>query len=72
MSKTKIYVIDVHCQKCRTRLYQYAKEGGRELIKRFVSGIQVDHTKGDLKCPSCRQEFARPATVHNRPTHKII
>ena len=72
MSKTKIYVIDVHCQKCRARLYRYAKEGGGELIKCFVSGIQVDDTKGDLKCHSCGQEFARMAMVHNRPAHRII
>lgn len=72
MSKGRIYVIDVHCNRCKAKLYQYAKEGGGELIKCFVSGIQTDHTKGDLKCQSCEQEFARHGTVRNRPVHKII
>ena len=72
MSKKRIYVIDVCCRKCNTALYRYGKEGGGELIKCYVSSIQADYTKGDLKCPSCGQEFARNTTVHNRPAHKMI
>ncbi len=70
--RAKTYVIAVCCKKCNKPLYLYRKEGGGELIKCYVSGIQEDFTRGDLKCPSCGQEFARRTTVHNRPAHKII
>ena len=70
--KTKEFVIDIRCAKCRTLLYTYRKEGPGSLIKCYTDGIQKDHTEGDLKCPQCGQEFAREATYHNRPAHKII
>lgn len=72
MSKTSLYTIEVICAKCQTPLYRYKKEGGGELIKCYVSGILKDHTNGDLKCPTCGQQFAREAMIHGRPAHKII
>jgi uncharacterized Zn finger protein (UPF0148 family) len=68
----QIYVIDIHCSKCKTKLYKYRKEGPGNLQKCYVDGITEDNTKGDMKCPKCDTEFARAATVHNRPVHKII
>jgi hypothetical protein len=71
-NKTKKYVIKVLCSKCSTLLYVYRKEGAGSLVKCYVTGIIKDHTEGDLKCPKCGQLFARLATYHNRPAHKII
>ena len=68
----KTYIIAVHCAKCQTLLYRYKKEGAGKLIKCYADMITSDHTKGDLKCHTCGQEFARYATIHNRPAHKII
>lgn len=68
----KTYIIDVRCVKCKSLLYRYKKEGGGMLIKCYVDMIISDHTKGDLKCPSCGQEFARHAIIHHRAAHKII
>ncbi|WP_461372903.1 hypothetical protein [Candidatus Aquicultor sp.] len=34
--------------------------------------ILEDGTNGDLKCPSCGQEFARFKIMKNKPAHKII
>lgn len=67
-----VFTIDIHCARCTTKLYRYKKEGGGELIKCYVDMIMEDYTCGDLKCPKCRQAFARDAIVHNRPAHKII
>lgn len=72
MAKSDSYTISVHCSKCKTLLYKYRKEGGGELIKCYVDMIIDDHTQGDLKCPSCGQEFARLKSFHHRPAHKII
>lgn len=68
----KAYTIAVHCNSCQTKLYRYKKEGGGHLLKCYVDMIMSDYTNGDLKCPSCEQEFARHAIIHNRPAHKII
>lgn len=68
----KTYTIAVHCAKCTTLLYRYKKEGSGTLIKCYADMIMSDYTNGDLKCPSCGQEFARHAVIHNRPSHKII
>ncbi|MEK7088952.1 MAG: hypothetical protein AAB913_02385 [Patescibacteria group bacterium] len=70
--KKNTYTIAVHCAKCKFLLYRYKKEGAGTLIKCYANMITEDNTKGDLKCPSCGQEFARHATIHNRPAHKII
>ena len=68
----KTYTVAVHCAKCATLLCRYKKEGAGTLIKCYADMIMSDYTKGDLKCPSCGQEFARHAVIHNRPAHKII
>ena len=70
--KAKEFVIKILCAKCHTLLYVYRKEGAGALVKCYVDGIMEDRTKGDLKCPQCDQQFARLASYHNRPTHKII
>lgn len=67
-----INVIVVCCSKCKQRLYRYQKDWGEKLVKCYVDMITKDYTNGDLKCPQCGQEFARHATIHNKPAHKII
>ena len=42
------------------------------MVKCFIERIVDDMTKGDLKCPQCGQEFARPAMIRGRPANKII
>ena len=64
--------IAIHCAKCRTLLYKYHKGGRGGLVKCLVERIVEDHTEGDLKCPRCKQEFARLRTMEGRPAHKII
>ena len=64
--------IAIHCMKCRALLYRYRKGGTGGLVKCFVERIAEDHTRGDLKCPACRQEFARAQMMSGRPAHKII
>lgn len=71
-NKGKTCVITVYCSKCNTQLYRYRKVGLGTLIKCYADMIIEDHTKGDLKCPKCGQQFARHAIIHNRPAHKII
>lgn len=51
----------VYCSNCRTCLYRYAKGGTGSLVKCYHERILEDYTKGDLKCPQCQTEFARPA-----------
>ena len=64
--------IAIHCAGCRTLLYRYHKGGTGGLVKCFLERIAEDCTGGDMKCPQCGQEFARFATIQNRPAHKII
>ena len=64
--------ISIHCAKCRTLLYRYKKGGSGGLVKCFVERIVEDHTRGDLRCPDCGQEFARPIVITGRAAHKII
>jgi hypothetical protein len=64
--------IGVHCARCRALLYRYRKGGRGGLVKCHVDRIAEDHTEGDLKCPQCGQEFARPMIIGSRPAHKII
>lgn len=68
----KTYTITVCCARCGTELYRYRKDAPGALVKCYTDGILEDHTKGDLRCPKCDQEFARQALIHNRPAHKII
>lgn len=71
MSK-QFYTFDVHCSRCNRLLYRYQKEGPGQLVKCFLDRIVKDHTRGDCTCPGCGQVFARTASFHNRPAHKII
>lgn len=64
--------ISIHCRKCDTLLYRYRKGGTGGLVKCFVERIVEDHTKGDLRCHECGQEFARPIVIGSRPAHKVI
>ena len=64
--------IDIHCLRCRTLLYRYSKGGTGGLVKCFVERIVDDRTDGDLRCPRCRGEFARPVRIGGREAHKII
>jgi len=64
--------IAIHCAKCRSLLYRYRKGGSGGLVKCFVERIVEDCTAGDLHCPSCGQQFARPRSVGGRPAHWII
>lgn len=64
--------IDIHCLKCRTLLYRYAKGGTGGLVKCYVERIIEDRTSRDLRCPQCGQEFARLRMIRGRPAHKII
>jgi hypothetical protein len=64
--------IDIHCARCRTLLYRYAKGGTGGLVKCYVERIIEDLTRGDLTCPQCGQPFARPRMIRGRPAHKII
>ncbi|RJO60942.1 hypothetical protein C4544_04205 [candidate division WS5 bacterium] len=71
-TKIKIFTISIHCSKCSELIYRYQKEGPGSLVKCYVDRIVEDYTKGNLKCLSCGQDFARHAIMHNRPVHKII
>jgi len=64
--------IAIHCAKCRTLLYRYAKGGTGGLVKCYVERILEDRTNGDLRCPECGQEFARERLIRGKPAHKII
>ena len=68
----KIRTISIYCAKCNTLLYKYHKGGRGGLVKCIVDRIAEDRTEGDMKCPKCRQEFARLIMIRNRPAHKII
>lgn len=70
--KQKTHTIKVYCEKCKTLLYRYRKEGEGHLIKCYKDGITKDNTNGDLKCPNCGETFAREAMIHGRPANKII
>ncbi len=64
--------ISIHCAGCRRLLYRYRKGGAGGLVKCFVERIVEDRTAGDLRCPGCGQEFARPRTIGGKAVHKII
>lgn len=70
--KNRIYTIGIYCKECGQHLYTYKKEGPGHLVKCYVDGITVDNTTGNLECPICHTPFARLASYHNRPAHKII
>ena len=64
--------ISIHCAKCKTLLYKYKKGGRGGLVKCIVDRITEDHTKGDLRCPACDQQFARLMEMPGKTAHKII
>ncbi len=64
--------IKIYCQNCKTLLYKYHKDKSGHLIKCYKDKIVKDYTKGDLKCPKCKQQFARETIIHGRPANKII
>jgi len=70
MSKGRI--IKVYCAKCKTLLYKYYKQSPGHLIKCYKSRIIQDFTNGDLRCPKCKQQFARETLIHGKPADKII
>lgn len=71
MPKTR-RTISIHCSGCRTLLYKYRKGGTGSLVKCFVDRIAEDRTEGDLRCPKCRAQFARPWATSGKSAHKII
>ncbi len=58
--------------KCNNLLYRYYKVGGGHLIKCYKDRIVKDFTRGDLKCPECKEKFAREAMIYGKPANKII
>ena len=64
--------IGIHCMGCRSLLYRYRKGGTGALVKCFVERIVEDRTDGDLRCPRCKQPFARFRMMAGKPAHKII
>ncbi len=64
--------IAVLCARCGALLYRYRKGGTGGLVKCLPERIAEDRTKGDMRCPGCGQEFARPRMIGGRPAHKII
>lgn len=68
----KSRTIKVYCQKCDTLLYKYHKSGSGHLLKCYCSRIKEDYTNRDLKCPNCREKFAREAMIRGKPAYKII
>ena len=70
--EAKRRTIAIHCAACRALLYRYKKGGTGGLVKCFVERIVEDRTAGDLRCPECSREFARPIVISGRPAHKII
>jgi hypothetical protein len=70
--KKDFRTVSIFCAKCRRLLYRYRKPGRGGLVKCYEERIAEDHTDGDLRCPECKQEFARYKMYGNRPAHKII
>lgn len=69
---TAFRTIAIHCSSCRQLLYKYHKGGTGGLVKCLPERIVEDRTRGDLRCPECRQEFARLQMIGGKPAHKII
>jgi len=66
------HVIKIFCSQCKLLLYKYQKGGSGRLVKCYKEKIVKDFTNGNLKCPQCKQPFAREAMIHGKPAHKII
>jgi len=72
VKKIKGHMIKVYCANCRTLLYKYFKAGSGHLVKCYLDRIVKDFTNGDLKCPKCKEPFARETMIHRKPANKII
>lgn len=72
MARKDIRTISIFCAQCKTLLYKYHKGGRGGLVKCLLARIAEDHTKGDMHCPGCGQEFARFKMYGGQPAHKII
>ena len=72
MARKDIRTISIFCAKCKSLLYKYRKGGRGGLVKCMVERIAEDHTRGDMKCPRCRQVFARFRIYGGQAAHKII
>jgi len=70
--KEKAHTIKVYCVNCRFLLYRYHKTGPGHLVKCYKDRIIEDHTNGDLRCPNCREVFARETMIRGQPANKII
>jgi hypothetical protein len=70
--KIKGHLIKIYCSNCKTLLYKYFKSNSGHLVKCYRDRIVQDFTKGDLKCPKCKAQFAREAMIHGKPAYKII
>jgi len=64
--------IKIFCKNCNTLLYKYHKDKPGHLLKCYKDRIKEDYTNGDLRCPKCKQKFAREAIIHAKPANKII
>ncbi|KAK9814263.1 hypothetical protein WJX72_003064 [[Myrmecia] bisecta] len=64
--------VKIYCARCLTQLYKYQKSGTGALVKAFHERIVEDHADGQLSCPKCGGEFARPAMIRGRPANKFI
>lgn len=62
----------ISCQKCKTGLLKYHKNGKGALVKCFVERIAADHTREQGVCPNCHSQFARPTMIRGTPALKII
>ncbi len=69
---TKFKTIKIYCSQCNTLLYKYYKAGNGHLVKCYKDRIKDDFTNGDLKCPSCKSQFAREKMMHGKPANKIV
>ena len=67
--------VDISCDKCKARLFRYAKANGAgsQLVKVYHERIVEDHTNGVfVACPKCGQRFAREAMIHGKRAFKIV
>lgn len=65
-------MIKVYCVQCRALLYKYWKSKPGHLIKCYKERIVKDLTDKDLRCPNCKQQFARETMIYHKPANKII
>ena len=70
--KNMNHIIKIYCAQCRALLYKYRKGGSGHLVKCYKEKITRDFTEGDLKCPQCRETFARETMIRGKPANKII